>query len=94
VATLRLGLPASSWVAARTRRSTTGAIYVVVDGKPVRAQASDTCYLVRYTDHLSNLVGSGQLDLAEDTGEALDAYAAARAELERRFLEAGGQACF
>jgi cysteine-rich repeat protein len=94
VATLRLGLPASSWVAARTRRSTTGAIYVVVDGKPVRASASDTCYLVRYTDHLSGLVGSGQLDLAEDTGEALDAYAAARAELEKRFGEAGGQACF
>ena len=60
VATLRLGLPASSWVAARTRRSTTGAIYVVVDGKPVRASASDTCYLVRYTDHLSGLVGSGR----------------------------------
>ena len=94
VATLRLGLPASSWVAARTRRSTTGAIYVVVDGKPVRASAADACYLVRYTDHLSDLVGSREIDLAEDTGEALDAYAAARVEFEKRFREAGGQACF
>jgi hypothetical protein len=94
VATLRLGLPASSWLAARTRRSMTGATYVVVDGRPLRGSATDTCYLVRYVDHLSELVGRGEIDLAEDADEALSAYAAARAELHKRFTEAGGQACF
>jgi cysteine-rich repeat protein len=94
VATLRLGLPASAWLAARTRRASTGAIYVTVDGRPIRASAEDACYLVRYTDHLSRLVSDGDIDLAEDTGEALDAYAAARAEFEKRFREAGGQVCF
>jgi len=94
VATLRLALPQSSWLTARTRRSATSPLYVQVDGKPVRASASDTCYLIRYTDHLSGLVSSREIDLAEDTGEALDAYAAVRAELAKRFGEAGGQACF
>ena len=60
----------------------------------MRASAEDACYLIRYTDHLSRLVSDGDIDLAEDTGEALDAYAAARAEFERRFREAGGQVCF
>jgi hypothetical protein len=94
VATLRLGLAGSSWLAARTRRSATGAIYVVVDGKPIRASAQDACYLVRYVDHLGRLVSTGELDLGEDTDDALDAYAAARAELHKRFQEAGGQVCF
>jgi cysteine-rich repeat protein len=94
VATFRFGLPASSWLAARSRHSATGALYVVVDGKPIRASAEDACYLLRYTDHLSRLVERREIDLAEDTREALDGYAAARAELEKRFREAGGQVCF
>jgi len=94
VATLRLGLPASAWLAARARRAVTGAIYVQVDGKPIRAAAADTCYLIRYVDHLSRLVSDGAIPLEEDTAEALDAYGAARAELDKRFREAGGQACF
>jgi len=94
VATVRLGLPASSWLSARTRRSTTGPTYVLVDGKPIRASASDSCYLVRYADYLTGLVSDGQIDLGEDTAEAIDAYAAARGEFDRRFREAGGSACF
>lgn len=94
VATVRLGLPASSWISARTLRAATSAVYVVVDGKPIRASAGDTCYLIKYADHLSGLVSSRQIDLAEDTASALEAYAAARAEFEKRFREAGGQACF
>jgi hypothetical protein len=94
VATLRLGLPASSWLSARSRRSTTSPTYVLVDGKPIRASASDTCYLARYAGYLSDLVGDGSLDLGEDTAEAQDAYAAARAEFDKRFHEAGGNACF
>jgi cysteine-rich repeat protein len=94
VATLRLGLPASAWLSARARRSITGATYVIVDGKPIRGAAADTCYLIRYVDHLSRLVADRAIPLEEDTAEALDAYASARAELDRRFREAGGQACF
>jgi cysteine-rich repeat protein len=93
VATLRLAFERSSWVAARTRRVHTGSIAVVVDGRPIRASAEDACYLARYVDHLSRLVSSGAIDLEEDTAEALEAYGEARAELERRFREAGGQAC-
>ena len=94
VATVRLGLSSSSWLSARSRRSATGPTYVLVDGKPIRASASDACYLVRYADYLSGLVSDGRIDLGEDTAEALDAYAAARAEFEKRFREAGGNACF
>jgi cysteine-rich repeat protein len=94
VATLRLGLPASGWLSARTLRAQTGATYVIVDGRPVRASAADACYLLRYTDHLADLARSRRLDLGEDLPAALDAYAAAGAEFERRFREAGGTACF
>jgi cysteine-rich repeat protein len=94
VATLRLGLPGSAWISARTPRAATSPVYVVVDGKPIRASPGDTCYLIKYVDHLSGLVSSRQIDLAEDTPFALDAYATVRAELEKRFREAGGQVCF
>jgi len=94
VATVRVGLPASSWLSARTLRAATGAVYVVVDGKPIRASAGDACYLMKYVDHLSGLVGRGQIDLGGDTPSALAAYQGARAEFEKRFAEAGGQACF
>jgi cysteine-rich repeat protein len=94
VATLRLGLPASSWLSARTLRAHTGATYVLVDGRPIRASAPDACYLLRYTDHLSDLVRGRRIDVGEDLPAALEAYAAAGAEFERRFREAGGTACF
>jgi hypothetical protein len=93
VATLRLGLAQSAWIAARTLRASTSAIYVVVDGRPIRGVPADICYLKQYTDHLSDLVGSRRIDLGEDTALALDAYASAGAELARRFGEAGGGVC-
>jgi cysteine-rich repeat protein len=93
VATVRVGLPVSSWLSARTLRAATGAVYVVVDGKPIRASAGDTCYLMKYIDHLSGLVGRGQIDLGGDTPSALAAYQGARADFEKRFAEAGGQGC-
>jgi cysteine-rich repeat protein len=93
VATLRLGLAQSSWIAARTLRAATSAVYVVVDGRPIRGAASDICYLKQYTDYLSDLVRSRRVDLGDDTGAALEAYASARAEFARRFGEAGGGVC-
>jgi cysteine-rich repeat protein len=93
VATLRVPLPASSWLFARTPRAATSAIYVLADGRPIRASAADACYLAQYTDHLSRLVRLRRVNLAEDTDSALEAYAAARAEFERRFREAGGVNC-
>ena len=90
---MRVGLPVSSWLSARTLRAATGAIYVVVDGKPIRASAGDTCYLMKYIDHLSGLVGRGQIDLGSDTSSALAAYQGARTDFEKRFAEAGGQGC-
>jgi hypothetical protein len=93
VATLRLAFDRSSWLAARTSRTHTGAVYVVVDGRPIRASAADACYLAGYAQHLGRLVSSGAIDLEEDTAAALDAYEAARVDFEARAREAGAQAC-
>jgi cysteine-rich repeat protein len=93
VATLRLAFEHSAWIAARTARAHTGAVYLVVDGRPIRGSAADACYLAGYARHLSGLVASGAIDLEEDTAEALGAYEAARAEFEARAREAGGGAC-
>ena len=67
---------------------------MLVDGRPIRASAADACYLLRYTEHLADLARSRRIDLGEDLPAALDAYAAAGAEFERRFREAGGTVCF
>lgn len=93
VATLRMGVAQSSWIAARTLRAATSAVYVVVDGRPVRGPAADICYLKQYTDYLSDLVRTRRVNLGEDSDSALQAYAAAGAEFARRFTEAGGGAC-
>lgn len=93
VATLRLGLPQSAWIAARTPRAATSAIYVVVEGRPIRGAPADICYLKQYTDYLSDLVRSRRVDLGEDAPSALAAYASAGAEFARRFGEAGGGVC-
>jgi cysteine-rich repeat protein len=93
VATLRLGLTQSAWVAARTLRATTSPVYVVVDGRPIRGAPADICYLKQYTDHLTDLVRSRRIDLGDETAGALTAYASAGAELTRRFTEAGGGVC-
>lgn len=93
VATVRLGLSQSAWIAARTLRAATSPVYVVVDGRPIRGAPADICYLKQYTDHLSDLVRTRRLDLGEDTASALAAYASAGAELARRFTEAGGAVC-
>ena len=93
VATLRLPVGQSAWIAARSRRAATSAVYVVVDGRPIRGPAADICYLKQYTDHLSSLVRTRRIDLGGEVARALDAYAAAGAEFARRFTEAGGTVC-
>lgn len=77
-----LSLASSAWIAARSRWVATSPVYVVVDGREIRASPDDACYLVRYVDHLSALRPG-----------ARPAYAEARAELLRRFTESGGAAC-
>jgi cysteine-rich repeat protein len=94
VATVRLPVATSSWILARGRWVTTSPTYVLVDDKPIRASADDACYLMRYADHLTALVRGREIDVGEDTALALGAYAQARAEFQKRFTEAGGQACF
>jgi cysteine-rich repeat protein len=93
VTSLPLSLPASGWVSARTAHVLTSPVYVLVDGRPIRASADDACYLVKTVDHLTDLVSARELDLGGDRPEALAAYAEARTELVRRFQEAGGQEC-
>jgi cysteine-rich repeat protein len=93
VTTVQLAFPASAWLIARTPHVLTSPVYIVVGGRPIRGAAADVCYLVRYVDHLSGLVSRQRLFLEGDEGMALAAYGEARAELVRRFQEAGGQAC-
>lgn len=90
---LRVPIARSSWIAARSRSVLTRAIYVIVGGQPVRASAADACCLRRSVDDLTALVTSGRLRLVEGRDPALQAYGAAAAELQRRFVESGGGVC-
>jgi cysteine-rich repeat protein len=91
-APLDITLGDSAWLVARSGRSITNPVYVLVDGRPIRS-ASATCYWMRYLDHLSGLVRQRTLDLGGQTDEALAAYGAARAVFEARHAEAGGGEC-
>ncbi len=93
VVTVPLVAASSFWVAARSPRATTSPIYVVAGRQPIRASAGDTCYLVRYMDHLIDMAQTGRVPLGESAPEALAAYQEARAELAKRFAQAGGVSC-
>lgn len=90
---VKLPVQKSSWVAARSPNVLTSPVYVLVEGKPIRASAEDACYLLKWNDHVWNLVQSRRLNLRESEAEALAAYGEAHAELVKRFQEAGGQTC-
>jgi cysteine-rich repeat protein len=81
VGRVSLRLSSSAWIAARSRSVSTSAVYVLVDGREIRASAADACYLVRYVRYLSSLRGR------------LAAYAEAEEDLLRRFAESGGTTC-
>lgn len=66
---------------------------MLADGAPIRGPASDICYLIRYLDHLTELVRSRKLDLSPETDLAVAEYARARTELVTRFTAAGGTSC-
>jgi cysteine-rich repeat protein len=83
----------SSWVAARSSHVLTSPVYVMVGGQPIRASAADVCYLWRAVEDLVDLVTSGRLRLTDSREEALRAYGEAVTELQRRFVESGGQLC-
>ena len=75
------GFSKSAWLAVRTKTVQTGAIYVIVDGLPIRSQ-KDSCYLAGYVDHLSWLVSSGAF--GESAKESLGEYARAKFEFLQR----------
>ncbi len=83
----------SMWIQAVSPWVATSPIYVVVDGRPIRGAPADICYLIRYQDHLIQGVERRRLDLGAETELALSAYREVRAELQRRFSEAGGTTC-
>ena len=84
---------ASAWWAARTPWSHSGAVFVVVDGLPVRGPARSPAYFVDYLDWLRGLVEGGFFDGEEPTDDAalLGDIAAARAIFERVHREAAGE---
>ena len=93
VAETRLTISQSSWISARSPRVITSPVYVIVAGRPVRASATDTCYLLRSVEDLQFLVTKNWLRLEGGQVEALSAYEQARQELERRHAEGGGAPC-
>jgi cysteine-rich repeat protein len=93
VAQVRVPILRSSWITARSPRVLTSPVYVLVGGQPIRASASDVCYLWRSIEDLEDLVTSGRLRLTDSRDEALRAYGEAVTELQRRFAESGGQSC-
>ena len=93
VTQVRVPVARSSWITARTLRVLTSPVYVLVGGQPIRASAADTCYLWRSVEDLQRLVTTGRLRLGDGRDEALGAYGEAVAELQRRFVESGGQSC-
>ena len=93
VAQVRVPIPTSSWVVARSPRVLTSPVYVLVGGRPIRASANDVCYLWRSIEDLEGLVTSGRLRLTNGRDEALRAYGEAVTELQRRFAESGGLSC-
>ena len=89
----RVSVAKSSWISARSPFVLTSPVYVLVGGKPIRASPEDTCYLLRSVQYLQDLVTSRRLNLSASADEALQAYAEAAAELQRRFTESGGVVC-
>ncbi len=90
---VRVPVPTSSWIAARSRNGLTSPVYVIVGGRPVRPSSEDICYLWRSVDHLEDLVTTRRLYLYESAPESISAYHEAIDELKRRFAESGGQLC-
>jgi hypothetical protein len=90
---IRVPVAKSSWIAARSPNVLTSPVYVTVAGQPIRASADDACYLWRSVEYLADLVTSGQLRLGDSREESLLAYDEAVTELQRRFVESGGQTC-
>jgi hypothetical protein len=93
LAQVKLPISRSSWVAARSADALTSAVYVVVAGQPIRASAADACYLWRGVEDLAELVRTGRLRLQGGREATLQAYAQAAADLQRRFVESGGETC-
>jgi cysteine-rich repeat protein len=93
VSQTRVRVSRSSWIAARSPYVLTSPVYVLVEGRPIRPSSEDTCYLLRSVEHLQDLVTTRRLSLFASTTEALQAYAEAATELQRRFTESGGVTC-
>ena len=92
-AAVDLRLERSAWITAASPWVMTSPVYVVVDSKPIRGDPKDVCYLIRYVDHLSRLVRGRHLNVGDEMDATLASYAEARAELVKRFDEAGGTTC-
>lgn len=91
--TRRMTIDSSSWIAVQSAGIVTSAIYVIADGRPIRASADDACFLWRHVDNLIRLMQSGSLDFGPDQQQTMAAYTTARSTFNDRFVEAGGTTC-
>jgi hypothetical protein len=91
----------SGWLAARRmdwqngHQTHTGAVFVIVNSKPIRASASDAQFFVQWIDNLikqTSLEGSWSKFLSQDREAAHNRYRAAKAIFEKIAAEAQQQA--
>ncbi len=77
--TFTLPLTTSAWIAARAPGFHTSPIYVLVEGKPIRASASDADYFVRFIDDLLRQIDAGAFTYHDYDAEQIRAdFAAVR----------------
>jgi len=88
-------LTQSAWIAVRAPGFHTSPIYVRIDGRPIRASASDADYFARYIDDLLRQIDAGAFarhDIAPDQmrsefAAVRNQYLTARDEFRRRVAE-------
>jgi hypothetical protein len=94
--TLDVPINGSAWIAARAPRAQTGATYLLVGGRPIRASARDAQYWADYIDNMIKQINAGVFIRKEtpfqlfktDMAEAIPYYRQAQAIFTQRAAEA------
>jgi cysteine-rich repeat protein len=90
VRSLPLQLDGSAWIHLRGSRAMTNAVYVVVDGAPLRPAPADLCYFLGWIDRAEREAG---LDLGSDRAVSAAAHEEAREVFHRRLRATGAVGC-
>jgi hypothetical protein len=94
--TLEVPISGSAWIAARAPRAQTGATYLLIGGRPIRASARDAQYWADFIDNMIKQIKAGVFIRKEtpfqlfktDMAEAIPYYRQAQAIFTQRAAEA------